>query len=231
MGLKSRTRAEKRKEGKKNLTLASLKNVPTSPRKMRLMADLIRGKRVEQALHLLKTGSRQPSAGLHKLLLSAIANWQLKNEGKRIEESELYIQEIHVDSGRVLKRIQPAPQGRAHRIRKRSNHVTIQIGSLVKPEVEIQEPEEEIQSAPVAKTRKETASKEKPETATKGKKVRIPKQAPQPETGPEDKPEIVSATEEKPKLSKPAKGKKETGTKTRTSTTKETKVKTKNKKD
>ena len=129
MGVKSRNKAEKRKEEKKNLYFARLNSCPTSPRKMRLIADMIRGKKVELALHLLKNSPQASSERLHKLLLSAIANWQAKNEGVRLEESDLYISEIFVDSGRMLKRIHTAPQGRAHRIRKRSNHVTLYVDS------------------------------------------------------------------------------------------------------
>jgi len=129
MGVKSRTRAEIRKEVKKKTAIATLQNNPTSPRKARLVADLIRGKRVELALNILKNSSKQPSEKMRKLVLSAIANWQLKNEGLRIEEADLFVEEIKVDVGRTLKRIHPAPQGRAHRIRKRSNHITIILGS------------------------------------------------------------------------------------------------------
>ena len=96
---------------------------------MRLVADIIRGEDVEKALNILKFNSKEASLRLEKLLLSAIANWESKNEGSNIENSKLYVKEITVDSGRMLKRIQPAPQGRAHRIRKRSNHVTIVLGS------------------------------------------------------------------------------------------------------
>ena len=109
--------------------VAKLRNVPTSPRKMRLVADLIRGKKVTKALNILKFEPNHNAAKLEKLLLSAISNWQIKYEDIRLEEADLYIKEIHVDSGRILKRIRPAPQGRAHRIRKRSNHVTIAIDS------------------------------------------------------------------------------------------------------
>jgi large subunit ribosomal protein L22 len=144
MGAKSRTKAENRKEARKSLASAKLNNVPTSPRKMRLVADLVRGKRVELALHILKNNSKQPAVRLRKLLLSAIANWQAKNEGARIEESDLYIREILVDGGRILKRLQTAPQGRAHRIRKRSNHVTIVLGSLNEMPAEAETAEEEI---------------------------------------------------------------------------------------
>ena len=142
MGVRTRTRAENRKEAKKNVAFAKLNNCPTSPRKMRLIADLIRGQRVELALHILKNNAKQPSDRLRKLLLSAIANWQVKNEGARIEESDLIVKEVFVDSGRQLKRLLTAPQGRAHRIRKRSNHVTILLDSRNKPEVEVAETEE-----------------------------------------------------------------------------------------
>jgi large subunit ribosomal protein L22 len=129
MGVKSRTRAENRKEAKKKTAIATLQNNPTSPRKARLVADLVRGKKVELALHILKNTSKQPSEKMRKLLLSAIANWQAKNEGLRIEDADLFVAEIKVDVGRTLKRINTAPQGRAHRIRKRSNHITIILGS------------------------------------------------------------------------------------------------------
>jgi len=109
---------------------AILKNVPTSPRKMRLVADLIRGERVNKALTVLKFEANQGAPRLEKLLLSAVANWQLLNEDVKLEEADLFIKEIFVDSGRMLKRIRPAPQGRAHRIRKRSNHVTLVIDSF-----------------------------------------------------------------------------------------------------
>ncbi|MCX2745037.1 50S ribosomal protein L22 [Mangrovivirga sp. M17] len=110
--------------------IAKLNNVPTSPRKMRLVADMIRGERVNRALNILKFDSKHGSARLEKLLLSAIANWQQKNEDADLEEADLYVKTIFVDSGRMLKRLRPAPQGRAHRIRKRSNHVTIVVDSL-----------------------------------------------------------------------------------------------------
>lgn len=112
--------------------VAKLRNVPTSPRKMRLVADLIRGERVSRALNILKFEPKQGAARLEKLLLSAIANWQMKNEDVDLEDADLYVKEIRVDSGRILKRLRPAPQGRAHRIRKRSNHVTIVLDSMNK---------------------------------------------------------------------------------------------------
>ena len=129
MGVRKRNTAEALKQARKNVAFAKLNNCPTSPRKMRLVADIIRGEDVEKALNILKFNAKEASARLEKLLLSAIANWESKNEGSNIESSNLYVKEITVDSGRMLKRIQPAPQGRAHRIRKRSNHVTIVLGS------------------------------------------------------------------------------------------------------
>ena len=129
MGVRKRNTAVKLKEARKNIAFAKLNNCPTSPRKMRLVADIIRGEDVEKALNILKFNAKEASGRLEKLLLSAIANWESKNEGSNIENSNLYVKEITVDSGRMLKRIQPAPQGRAHRIRKRSNHVTIVLGS------------------------------------------------------------------------------------------------------
>lgn len=114
--------------------VAKLRNVPTSPRKMRLVADLIRGKKVTKALNILKFEPNHNAAKMEKLLLSAISNWQNKYEDIRLEEADLFIKEIHVDGGRILKRLRPAPQGRAHRIRKRSNHVTMVIASSQIPE-------------------------------------------------------------------------------------------------
>ena len=127
MGARKRLAAEKRKEDKKQQYFAVLRNCPTSPRKMRLVADMIRGMEVNKALDTLKYSSKEASGRLEKLLLSAVANWQAKNEGVRMEESELYVKKIMVDSGRILKRLRPAPQGRAHRIKKRSNHVTVYV--------------------------------------------------------------------------------------------------------
>ena len=130
--LEKENTAEALKEARKNVAFAKLNNCPTSPRKMRLVADIIRGEDVEKALNILKFNSKEASGRLEKLLLSAIANWEAKNEGAKIEDSNLFVKEITVDSGRMLKRVQPAPQGRAHRIRKRSNHVTIVLGSRTK---------------------------------------------------------------------------------------------------
>ena len=110
--------------------IAKLNNVPTSPRKMRLVADMIKGERVSKALNILKFDAKVGAPKLEKLLLSAIANWQNSNEEASLEDADLFVKEIRVDSGRMLKRLRPAPQGRAHRIRKRSNHVTLVIDSL-----------------------------------------------------------------------------------------------------
>jgi len=134
MGARKRLRAEKIKEAKKQQFFAKLRNVPTSPRKMRLVADMIRGMEVNQALDVLKFSSKEASRRVEKLLLSAIANWKEKNEGVRLEDANLYVKEIYVDSARILKRLRPAPQGRAHRIRKRSNHITLFVDSKVSNE-------------------------------------------------------------------------------------------------
>lgn len=129
---------QKRTRAKNNNmeAVSKLKNVPTSPRKMRMVADLIRGKRVNHALNLLKYESKEGAARLEKLLLSAISNWQNINEDKRLEEADLVIKSVRVDGGKILKRFRPAPQGRAHRIRKRSNHVTLVIDSSIQEEIE-----------------------------------------------------------------------------------------------
>lgn len=129
MGVRKRDKATEIKEAKKNLAFAKLNNCPTSPRKMRLVADLVRGVEVEKALAILKFNQKEAAARLEKLLLSAIANWQTKNADANLEEAGLFIQEIRVDGGAMLKRLRPAPQGRAHRIRKRSNHITVVLGA------------------------------------------------------------------------------------------------------
>ena len=129
MGNRKRQSAQAIKEAKKDQTFAKLNNCPTSPRKMRLVADQVRGESIDKALAILKFSPKEASKRLEKLLLSAIANWQSKNESEDIEEAALFISEIRVDGGTMLKRLRPAPQGRAHRIRKRSNHVTMVLGS------------------------------------------------------------------------------------------------------
>ncbi|MDF9795551.1 large subunit ribosomal protein L22 [Catalinimonas alkaloidigena] len=109
--------------------IAKLNNVPTPPRKMRLVADMIRGRKVSEALNILKFEAKQGAPKMEKLLLSAVANWQEKNEDARLEDADLFVKEVKVDGGRILKRLRPAPQGRAHRIRKRSNHITLVVDS------------------------------------------------------------------------------------------------------
>ena len=124
MGARKRLAAEKRKEARKTQYFASMRNVPSSPRKMRYVVDLVRGMEVNRALGTLRFSKKAASADVEKLLLSAINNWEQKNE-RKAEDGELYITQIFVDEGVTLKRMRPAPQGRGYRIRKRSNHVTI----------------------------------------------------------------------------------------------------------
>ncbi|MBD5390047.1 50S ribosomal protein L22 [bacterium] len=143
MGSRKRIRAEQLKEQKKTLYMAKLNNNPTSPRKTRYTADLIRGLDVDKALAILQYSHREAAPKLHKLLRSAIANWQNKNEGLRMEDAKLYIKEIFVDGGVQLKRLRPAPQGRGYRIRKRSNHVTLILGSRVAQPEQVKEVESE----------------------------------------------------------------------------------------
>jgi large subunit ribosomal protein L22 len=129
MGSRKKQMAETIKANKKQVAFAKLNNCPTSPRKMRLVADLVRGEKVEKALNILRFSQKEASRRLEKLVLSAVANWQAKNEEADVEAADLFIKEIKVDSGTMLKRLRPAPQGRAHRIRKRSNHVTVVLGA------------------------------------------------------------------------------------------------------
>ena len=143
MGARKRIAAEQAKEAKSKKYFASLRNCPTSPRKMRLVADMIRGMEVNHALNVLKFSKKEAAERVEKLLLSAIANWQAKNEGKRLEDNELFVSEVFVDSARILKRLRPAPQGRAHRIRKRSNHVTLYVDSYVTDDFEMETEVEE----------------------------------------------------------------------------------------
>jgi len=143
--LKRAKRDAKKEAAKSGPSVAKLKNVPTSPRKMRLVADLIRGERVSKALNILKYEPKVGSPKLEKLLLSAISSWEAKHQDVKLEEADLYVKEIWVDGGRILKRLRPAPQGRAHRVRKRSNHVTMIVDSIKKAN-----------SAEIATTEKET---------------------------------------------------------------------------
>lgn len=125
--------ANKIKEANKTVYFASLRNVPSSPRKMRYVVDLVRGMEVTKALATLKFCSKDASKDVEKLLRSAIANWEQKNE-RKAENGELYISKIFVDEGVTLKRMRPAPQGRGYRIRKRSNHVTVFVDAKIKEE-------------------------------------------------------------------------------------------------
>ncbi len=131
MGARKRLSAEARKADLKSVAFAKLNNCPTSPRKMRLVADMVRGKRVDLALNMLRFSTKEAAERLEKLLMSALSNWQAKNEAIRIEDQELIVKDVHVDSGRQLKRLRPAPQGRGHRIRKRSNHITLIVDSKI----------------------------------------------------------------------------------------------------
>jgi large subunit ribosomal protein L22 len=127
MGERKRISAEKRKAANKETFFARLNNVPTSPRKMRLIADMIRGREVQEAMYLLEHSPKHASRDMHKLLQSAIFNWEQKRE-KKLQDEILFVKEVQVNGGRMLKRLQTAPQGRAYRIRKRSNHVTVVLG-------------------------------------------------------------------------------------------------------
>lgn len=129
MGARKTEYANRLKEERKNKSFAVLRNCPSSPRKMRYVVDMIRGVEVNRALDILKYSNKEVSGLVEKLLLSAIANWQAKNEGMRIEESKLFVKEAFVDSGRMLKRLRTAPQGRGYRMKKRSNHVTLVVDS------------------------------------------------------------------------------------------------------
>ncbi|MDD2385423.1 MAG: 50S ribosomal protein L22 [Bacteroidales bacterium] len=135
MGARKRIVAEKRKEDKKKRSFAILRDCPSSPRKMRLVADQVRGVEVDKALDILKYSPKVAARDIEKLLLSAVSNWQGKNENQRMEDANLYVKEIFVDSARALKRIKPAPQGRAYRIKKRSNHVTLVVDSKLENQV------------------------------------------------------------------------------------------------
>ncbi|MCQ2224562.1 MAG: 50S ribosomal protein L22 [Paludibacteraceae bacterium] len=129
MGVRKRNTANAKKEAMKSQYFAKLNDVPTSPRKMRLVADLVRGMEAYKALSVLKYSTKDASNRLEKLLRSAIANWEQKND-RKADSGELYVSSIFVDEGRTLKRLRPAPQGRGYRIRKRSNHVTIYVDSI-----------------------------------------------------------------------------------------------------
>jgi large subunit ribosomal protein L22 len=131
MGARKANKAAQLKAEKKQKAIAIMRDCPTSPRKMHLVADIIRGVEINKALGILRYSKKEASIRMEKLLKSAIANWEAKNEAERLEDVKLCVKEVFVDGGRMLKRIQAAPQGRAHRIRKRSNHVTIVVDKMV----------------------------------------------------------------------------------------------------
>ena len=131
MGQRKKISADARKEANQTLYFAKLNDVPTSPRKMRLVVDMIRGMEAFRALGVLKYSNKEAAARIEKLLRSAIANWEAKNE-RKAESGELYVSLVNVDGGAMLKRMRPAPQGRGYRIRKRSNHVTLHVDTLNK---------------------------------------------------------------------------------------------------
>ncbi len=138
MGARKKISAEKRKEARKSLYFAKLKGCPSSPRKMRYVVDMIRGKEVNYALGILRFSKKAAAYDVEKLLRSAIANWEVKNE-RKAEDGELYITQVYVDEGVTLKRMRPAPQGRGYRIRKRSNHVTLFVDSITTNDVKTEE--------------------------------------------------------------------------------------------
>ena len=142
MSVKQKNAADARKEAMKTVYVARLVDNPTSPRKTRIMANVIRGKNVDYAMNVLKYSHREASEKLLKLLKSAVANWQVKNEDKRLEDADLYVKTIMVDGGRMLKRIRTASRGRAARIRKRSNHVTLILGDRNEENVQVANIEE-----------------------------------------------------------------------------------------
>jgi large subunit ribosomal protein L22 len=150
---------------RKGQSVAYLNNLPTSPRKMRLVVDLIRGQRVNHALNILKYEAKHPSGPLEKLLISAIKNWEVKNSDAKLEEADLYVKEIFVGGGRILKRLRPAPQGRAHRVRKRSNHVTLVVDSM--PTGKIETAEAPAETAQEVKTEKKEKKQNEKKSKTK----------------------------------------------------------------
>ena len=174
--LKRQKKEEAKKARQQGAADAHLKNVPTSPRKMRLVIDLIRGEKVNKALSILKYQSKAPAKRIEKLLLSAIANWQLKNADQRIEDADLFVKEVSADAGRMLKRLRPAPQGRAYRVRKRSNHVYMIIDSLTSPspvateETQVKEVKPESKKKTTAKPKKVTEAKAEKKETKKTKK-------------------------------------------------------------
>jgi len=166
--LKRQKKEAQKQATAKGAVKAHLNNVPTSTRKMRLVADLIRGKRVNETLGILKFQAKLGARKLEKLVLSSVADWQAKNSQNRVEDADLYVREIFVDGGRMLKRLRTAPQGRAYRVRKRSNHITIVIDALKElpsaPVAEVKEEKEVKTAEKKAPAKKATAEKSKAKT-------------------------------------------------------------------
>ncbi len=187
MGKRKRLAAEARKEAMKSTAIARWNDIPTSPRKMRIVADTIRGKSVEQALSLLKFNPKHASKKLEQVLLSAMYNWKLKNEGLRAEDSELFVKTVFIDEGRTLKRFQPAPQGRAYRIRKRSNHITMIVDSKIPKAIPAVE-EAVVEEAPTATETK---------AAAKTKATKAPKAAAKPAKKAAEKKPATKTTKKK----------------------------------
>lgn len=190
--------------------VAKLNNYPTSPRKMRLLADLIRGMEVEKALGILQFNPKHPAVPMYKLLKSAINNWEQKNAEARVEDADLFIKTIMVDGGRVIKRMRPAPQGRGYRIIKRSNHVTIIVDSKYGQELpgmdEVTEDPEEKKSAPAKKdTSKKAAPEKKAKKATPKKEAKeaapekAEKESPAKEAAPKKEEKAKAVKEDAPK--------------------------------
>lgn len=190
MGKRKRLAAEARKEAMKTTAIARWNDIPTSPRKMRIVADTIRGQSVEHALNLLKFNPKHAARKLEQVLLSAMYNWKLKNEGERAEDSDLFVKTVFIDEGRTLKRFQPAPQGRAYRIRKRSNHITLIVDSRIPkaaPAVE-EAAVEETEAAETTAATKETKPKAAARKTAKPAKKAAPKKAAKPAKKEEKKP-------------------------------------------
>lgn len=189
MGKRKRLAAEARKEAMKSTAIAKWNDIPTSPRKMRIVADTIRGQSVEHALNLLKFNPKHAARKLEQVLLSAMYNWKLKNEGERAEDSDLFVKTVFIDEGRTLKRFQPAPQGRAYRIRKRSNHITLIVDSRIpKAAPAVEEAAAEETEAAAAETTKPAAKTAKPKAAAK-KTAKPAKAAPKKTAKPAEKKE------------------------------------------
>lgn len=181
MSKSKKAAADARKEASKTLYMAKLRNNPTSPRKTRIMANVIRGKQVDYAMNVLKYSHKESAEKILKLLKSAVANWQVKNEGVRLENADLYIKTIMVDGGRTLKRFRPAPQGRANRIRKRSNHITLVIADRNAEKVETTEQPEPVETIDTTKntvgeTIKDSGAEKEKEGADEVAKVKVKKE-------------------------------------------------------